>query len=258
MKQRTKRTVGDIPGLNLHLHPNLVKWIGLICVCFGTFSTAVVQLGILGLDPGTDEAVYDAIAASSSMTAWANVAMVCTMISYLAIPIYAKLVYEGSLRTANPRAYLLRLVALALLAEIPYDLTTAGTWLNMSSQNPVWSLAIAAVMLGIYRQYYEPGPRGSILQCLVMLMACAWVLVLKAQYGLLTVLLAAMFSIFSAKKGLTILGGGMICLLQFPAPMGMFMVYWYDGDKGKPRRNLFYILYLAQLAVFAVVSLLIK
>jgi len=256
MRKNQKRAVGDIPGLELHLHPNVLKWIGLICVCFGTFSTAVIQLGILGLDSAAGDAAYDTIAASSVLTAWANTAMACTMISYLAIPIYAKLVYEGSLRTREPRRYFLRLVVTALLAEIPYDLTTAGVWFNLSSQNPTWGLAIAALMLSIYRTHYQPGPRGSILQCLVMLMALAWALVLRAQFGLLTVLLAAALSIFSAKKTVSSLSAGLICFLQFPAPLGMFPVHWYDGGKGKPRKTLFYVLYLAQLVVFAALALL--
>lgn len=256
MGKHKTRAVGEIPGLELHLHPNVLKWIGLICVCFGFLSTAVIQLGILGLDPAAGDAVYDAIAASPALTAWANTAMALTMVSYLAIPIYAKLVYEGAMRTSEPRRYFLRLVLTALLAEVPYDLATTGMWFHMASQNPIWSLAIAALMLQLYRTHYQPGPRGSILQCLVMLMALAWTLVLRAQFGLLTVLLAASFFIFSAKKTVSSLCGGLMCFLQFPAPLGMFAVHWYDGNKGKPRKTLFYVLYLAQLLLFAAIALL--
>ena len=258
MKQRTKRTVGDIPGLELHWSSNVVKWIGFVCILLGTFSTAVIQLGILGLDLNAGEEALSAISESASLTAWANIAAGCTMVSYVALPIYAKLVYEGVCRTSNARLYLIRMIALALLAEIPYDLTTAGTWMNMGSQNPVWALALAVLMLSIYRQYAQPGPRGSILQCLVMLMAAAWALALQSQFGIYTVLLAALFYIFSHSKTISTWGGALVCLLQFPAPMGMFAVHWYDGDKGKPHKYLFHILYLGHLVVFAVIAILMR
>lgn len=247
MKQPTKRSVGDIPGLELHLHPNLVKWIGLICVTLGSFSAAVLQQGILGLDSGS-------FVLEESMTCWANAAVLCTALSYLAIPIYARLVYEGVCRTSNFRAYLVRLIALALLAEVPYDRVTAGVWFSMGSQNPVWGLAIAAMMLELNRKYRQPGPRGSILPCLTLLMAAAWVLVLRSQYGIFTVILAAVYVLFPAKKGTAALAGGLICLLQFPAPLGMLAAYWYDGDRGKPKKYLFYLLYLAQLVFFALLA----
>ena len=96
----------------------------------------------------------------------------------------------------------------------------------------------------------------ALVLAMVMLMALAWALVLRAQFGLLTVLLAAALAIFSAKKTVSSLSAGLICFLQFPAPLGMFPVHWYDGGKGKPRKTLFYVLYLAQLLLFAAITLL--
>lgn len=258
MNQRAKRTVGDIPGLELHWSSNVLKWIGFVCILFGTFSTAVIQLGILGLDLNATEEMLASISEDDRLTFWANLAAGFTMVSYMALPIYAKLAYEGVCRTSNPRLYLVRMIGLALLAEIPYDLTTAGTWNNMGSQNPVWALALAVLMLSLFRQYAQPGPRGSAIQCLVMLMAAAWTLVLRSQFGLYTILLSALFYIFAHSKTISTWGGALICLLQFPAPMGMFAVHWYDGDKGKPRKYLFHILYLAQLVVFAIIAGLMR
>ncbi|MBQ4578139.1 MAG: hypothetical protein IJA84_03655 [Clostridia bacterium] len=258
MAQRTKRTVGDIPGLELHWSSNILKWIGFVCILFGTFSTAVIQLGILGLDLSAGDAALAAISESEALTGWANVAAGFAMVSYVALPIYAKLACEGACRTTNSRAYLIRLVVFALICEIPYDLTTAGVWLNLRSQNPVWAVALAVLMLTLFRTHAQPGPRGSILQCLVMLMAAAWVLVLRSQFGIYTILLSAMFYIFSFRKTLSTWGGALVCLVQFPAPMGMFAVHWYDGDKGKPKKHLFYILYLAQLVVFAAIAMLLR
>ena len=195
MKHQSKRSLGDIPGLELHLSPALVKWIGLVCLCFGSLSASFIQQGILGGTP------LEQLGESPALTAWANAAVVCTAISYLAIPIYARLVYEGVRRTSNFRRYLLRLAALALLAEVPYDLVWTGAAIDWSTQNPVWGIAIAAVMARLDETRAQPGTRGSVLQCLTMLMAAAWALVFRSQFGLLTVLLTAVLELFSGKRG---------------------------------------------------------
>ena len=119
MKQRTKRTVGDIPGLELHWSSNVVKWIGLVCMIFGTFSTAVIQLGILGLDLNATEEMLAAISENDKLTFWANLAAGFTMVSYVALPIYAKLAYEGACRTSNPRLYLVRMIGLPCWRRFP-------------------------------------------------------------------------------------------------------------------------------------------
>lgn len=245
MKHQSKRSLGDIPGLELHLSPALVKWIGLVCLCFGSLSASLIQQGILGGTP------LEQLGESPALTAWANAAVVCTAISYLAIPIYARLVYEGVRRTSNFRRYLLRLAALALLAEIPYDLVWTGAAIDWSTQNPVWGIAIAAVMARLDETRAQPGTRGSVLQCLTMLMAAAWALVFRSQFGLLTVLLTAVLELFSGKRGAASLAGGFLCCLQLPAPLGMLVSYWYDGAKGKPAKYRFYLLYLAQLLLFS-------
>lgn len=248
MKHQPKRALGDIPGLELHLSPNLVKWIGFVCVCLGSLSASLIQQGLLGGTP------VEQLGEDAALTVWANVAVICTAISYLAIPIYARLVYEGVRRTSCFRRYLARLVLLALLAEVPYDLVTAGTAFCWTSQNPVWGVAIAAVMARLDETHAQPGPRGSILQCLTMLMAAAWALVFRSQFGLLTVLLTAVLELFSGKRGAASLAGGFLCCLQLPAPLGVFVSHWYDGTKGKPAKYPFYALYLAQLLLFALLA----
>ncbi len=54
------------------------------------------------------DVAFDATAASGSLTALASTATVCTMLSCAALPIYAKLAYEGACCTAGPRKYLIR------------------------------------------------------------------------------------------------------------------------------------------------------
>lgn len=69
------------------------------------------------------------------------------VVSWCAVPIYAWLLAEGFTWTANHWHYLWRLVILALVCEIPYDLVTFHRPVDWASQNPVFGLALALLVL---------------------------------------------------------------------------------------------------------------
>ncbi|NMW88426.1 TraX family protein [Mobiluncus curtisii] len=69
------------------------------------------------------------------------------VVSWCAVPIYAWLLAEGFTWTANRWHYLWRLVILALVCEVPYDLVTFHRPVDWASQNPVFGLALALLVL---------------------------------------------------------------------------------------------------------------
>lgn len=231
---------------------DVLKWLGFACICLGTFSSAVVQRGIIGLESYSTDTLYEALKPGGTMMGWASLAVVTMLLSAMAIPIQAKLLYEGWLHTHNQKQYLLRLLGMAVVCEIPYDLAIRGSFLDLSVQNPIWALAIAVIMLSIFRQY-----PNKLLSAFVLIAACAWTVLLQSYMGMLTVVLVASFYFFSREKGLSTLAGVLVSCIQFPAPFGMFFVHYYDGAKGKTPRKLFYILYPLQLIVFAILAALI-
>lgn len=245
------------PYREIKCSADVLKWLGFVCVCLGSFSTAVVQRGIIDLDAFSTQTLYDAMKPGGGLMAWASLAVAAMLLSALAIPLYAKLLYEGWLHTANQMRYLGKLLLLALISECPYDWAFSGQLMDMSRQNPVWALAVAVVMLSIFRQYGIPGIGGWLLKAAVLLAAVAWTVVLQSDMGMITVLLAAVFYFFAEKKSAQLLLGILICAIQFPAPFGMAFVHWYDGTRGKTPRLLFYILYPLQLLVFGLIASLV-
>lgn len=237
---------------------DVLKWLGLACIIMGTFSMSVLQRGVLRLGEQTSQSLYDMIKPGGDMFGWASAAVALSLFSAVAIPIYAKLLYEGWKHTSNMRAYLARLLGMAVLCEIPYDLAASGRWMDISTQNPIWVLAIALVMLEILRQYgSRPGAAGLLIKAAVVVAALAWALLLRSQMGILLVALIALFYFLEGKKGWTLAAGLVLTLIQFPAPFGMLFAYWYDGQKGNAPRKLFYALYPAQLLACALVAALV-
>lgn len=71
------------------------------------------------------------------------------------------------------------------------------------------------------------------------------------------VLLAALFCFANKKPVITIAGGVLLALVQFPAPVGMAFVHWYDGEKQLGSGKLLAILYPIQLLAFELLAVVV-
>lgn len=240
----------------LSLSGSALKWIGLALTCMGTFSMAVLQRGVLRLDGYTNASLYEAMQPGSALFGTASLAVGLTLLSALALPVYAKLLLEGWKHTSGVKRYLLRLALCALVSEVPYDLAYRGKWLDLTAQNPLWGILLAVVMLELIRQYAvpRPGPVRAALTAAFIAAAAVWAVLLQCQLGVMFVLLTALFYCFESSEVSVMLGGIALTVLQFPAPFGMVFVYWYNGQRGKAPRRLFYWAYPVQLLVFALIG----
>lgn len=239
-----------------------LKWTGLLLTCLSSLGVAVLQRGLLRVDTATQEELAAAVAdPSSGAASLVSAAVTCSLIAAMAIPLYAKLVYEGWKRMENRTPLFLRMALCALVSEIPYDLAMSGRALDFDVQNPVWGLLVCAAMLEVLR---IPKPRSRIvsalLQVLVVAGALAWTLLLHVYMGPALALLAALFYFLEGNRTLSTLGGAALTIAQFPAPLGMLFVYWYEPDEVKDARYpyLFYLLYPAQLLAFYLLGLLLQ
>lgn len=70
-----------------------------------------------------------------------------TCVGRLAFPMFAFLAVEGYFHTRSFKRYALRMLAFALLSEIPFDMMYGGTWFYPLHQNVIWTLLLG--LLGI-------------------------------------------------------------------------------------------------------------
>ena len=69
----------------------------------------------------------------------------------LAFPIFAFLISEGVRHTKSMPKYLLRLLLLAIVSEVPFDLFRTFQWFSFETQNVVWTLLLGAAVLCLLR-----------------------------------------------------------------------------------------------------------
>ncbi len=70
-----------------------------------------------------------------------------TCVGRIAFPIFAYMIAEGYTRTRNLRRYLFRMLAGALLAEIPFDLMYGGSIFYPFHQNVLWTFLLSLLLI---------------------------------------------------------------------------------------------------------------
>lgn len=78
-----------------------------------------------------------------------------TCIGRLAFPIFAFLIVEGYHHTHNFRKYLLRLLVLAVISEIPYNLMVGGELIYPYQQNVIWTFLIGLFTVRLIDKSFE-------------------------------------------------------------------------------------------------------
>ncbi len=78
-----------------------------------------------------------------------------TGLGRIAFPIFAFLMAEGHAHTSDLRAYRKRLLRLAVVTEIPFNLMSAGSPINPFHQNVIWTFLLASICIGFWEKTKE-------------------------------------------------------------------------------------------------------
>lgn len=227
-----------------------LKWYGCATMFFYSLSMTVVQNGLLHVNRFSNVQLREMWAADPELMALSSWAAVFQLLGGLAIPVFAFLLVEGFLHTKNYKAYLIRMLAFALLSEIPFDFAMSGKLLDWTSQNMLFTLTIGLVMLYGLRLFAA----GKGVKLLIVLAAVLWSVLVKTQFGLCMILLIAIYYLLKDHKAKLWLSGA-VSLLYVTGPVSNFVLKRYNHQRGEqPNKYLFYILYPLHLLVLGVIT----
>lgn len=233
---------------------------GLIALAAGVAGKGLIQRKLLGLGGLTTTELLSLMDADHSAMVLVTVALILQAVECCAVPIFAFLLAEGTEHTQNFGRYFLRVLALAVVAEIPYNLAIKGSVLSLSAQNPAFGLVLGLTMLYFCRRYSGKGVKNRLIQLLVILAALVWASMLRITYGGCTVILTLVAWIFRKKPMLRNLLGActaVVCSLSSPfflaSPMSYLVMHGYNGSQGEAGKWVRYLAYpTILLAVWAV------
>ena len=196
-------------------------------------------------------------------------------IGRLAWPIFAFLLAEGFRHTKSPEKFLMRLLAFALISEIPYDIAMGNNINFTANTNIFYTLFLGGMAICMYERM-KTWYNGQTMAALGAILPTAIIAeLLSADYGGIGVVF--IFAVYVIKpKWLRITAVGVFALAQFipliPAYfLGIYirLEYWlmlpfalatvplvamYNGKQGTHAKWLFYWFYSAHLAVFAIIA----
>lgn len=232
------------------LNSNALRTWGMVFLALGAVGKSILQNRILCLDQVAPMELVEAMQNSGTVMLLATAALVLQALETCAVPIFAFLLAEGGQRTSNLPKYILRVGILALASEIPYNLAMSGTFLDVSSRNPVFGSVIGLLMLWFYGRFPERSFSQVMIRVAVTLAAMLWCVMLSVSCGPALLLVLAVLWAFREKPMLRGMVGAMAALLcsvgsmfYMASPMGFLAVHFYNGEKGPDNRVVSYLAY---------------
>ena len=243
---------------------SLRMW-GLLFLAAGIVGRSILQFRMLGLGVISGQELLALLDSDPDMMTVATTALVLQIMETCALPIFTFLLVEGFLHTSDLPKYFVRVLAVAVASEIPFDLAVSGKFLDLSIQNPAFGLPLCLLMLIFFRACPGKSARNLLIKAMVTLGAVGWSAMLKVEYGVCMVMVALTLHLLWGKPlarnmvGATV---AILCgrgsLLMMAAPMGFLAVHCYNEEKNtEENRWVSYLAYPVCLVVVAIAGFFI-
>jgi len=241
---------------------NLVKKIGLfqfttrgIRICGMLFLMAgavgaMLQTSVLGAGNLTNNQLMLALEQDSSLMGKVTLSLMLQALGSCALPIFARLLVEGGVHTSNFGKYFLRVLGLAVLCQLPYNLLMGGSLLAFTRLNPVFALVMSMIMLYFFRRYSDKKAANTLIKLIAVLGVFMWTGFLGIEHGQCCALLVAEIWALREKPNLQTFAGILLvfCCMIFSvfyllAPVGFLVLHFYEGELGDENRIVNYLAY---------------
>lgn len=176
-------------------------------------------------------------------------------IGRIAFPIYCFLLVEGFFHTRNAAKYLRNCFLFALISEIPFNMAIFGEVFYRYGQNVYFTLCIGLCALIVLDRYRARHGTGYMLLKLVVIVAAAFAgEVLDVDYHWKGVLFIVMFYYIRNMQE-WVRNTAVICAFasEITAPLAVIPIHFYNGERGRQLKYLFYAVYPVHLSVLGLV-----
>lgn len=188
----------------------------------------------------------------------------------LAFPLFAFMAVEGYLHTRSLKKYLLRLLMLAVISEIPFDLLVSGSVFDPMHQNVIWTIILGLCCIRAFENISTD--LKKMLSAVVIIASLAAAIIARVDYSSAGVLTLLAFYAFRGNTlwcrlmqllslafiNLVLLGGIEFAFpYQALAVLSLPIIWMYDGSQGphngfiKAANYLFYPAHMLILALFS-------
>lgn len=176
----------------------------------------------------------------------------------LAFPLYCFLLVQGYLHTRDLRAYARRLLLLAILSEIPFDLLIFGRMSSMVEQNVLFSLLLGLAAVWVvdrFEKEYARAALGILLVFIASMLArvsygwlgvalCLWFYKLRESRAMQALCILPIEGVYCLSLALSGVEGTWV-LVSLCAMLAAIPVYLYSGKPGLRHKFISFLFYAA-------------
>lgn len=246
------------------IHRQALRTWATVFLVAGIAGKSIIQNTMLGLGHVNGQQLLEMMNQDSSVMGMVTLALVLQAVEVCAVPLFAFMLVEGFKNTSDLKMYVLRVVGVALLAEIPYNLAISGKFFDLQSRNPAVGLVLCMVMMYLYQRYAGKSIGKILIKVLVTVAGLLWTGILGVEHGFSCIVICAALWFTWEKANLrTFIGcsASMCCCLASPfymaAPLSFLAIHFYNGEKGEENKWVNYLAYPVLLSMFALASLIL-
>ena len=182
----------------------------------------------------------------------------------VAFPIFMFFLVEGFFKTGNRFKYLLNLIIFGIISEIPFDLFQSAVFFQPNSNNVMFTLVLALVMIWVIdelkvpKSYIIPPVLWFPVSIIIVITVCLLSMIWGLDYEYHGILIAYFFYIFRNNPILSIIGGYLSIFKTPWALLGFGLTLAYNGERGKQNKILNYLFYPVHLLILGLLRLCFK
>lgn len=175
-------------------------------------------------------------------------------IGRLAFPIFCFLLVEGFVHTHSYIKYIIRMLLLAFISEIPYDLLNFGNIVNLTHNNILFTFVIALGMLFLISKCVNKGSKEMLLTLVIVTGAAALTICLKTEYSWRCIFIVAFLYIVRSNFVMRNITVAIVLLIDttitgIMALFSLIFINGYNGEKGRLPNWVGYAFYPVHLIV---------
>jgi len=240
---------------------NALRTWGMIFLAAGVIGRGVIQNHILGFAGMNTQQMLEVLESSDTAMSYMTMSIALQALETCAAPIFAVLLVEGILHTSDFIKYFTRVLGLALLTEIPYNLAVGKGFLDFGSRNPVFSLVLGMLLIFFYQRYSARSFRNGMIKVLVTIAALLWVRMLEIDFGTPVIVILIVLWALRTKplyRNFAGASAAIACSLFSPfflaSPMAFLTIHMCNWERDEENRLVNYLMYPAMLLLATVVG----
>lgn len=191
----------------------------------------------------------------------------------LAFPLFCFLITEGFIHTRNLRKYILRILFIAIISEPVFDKAFHNSYLYINAQSALFTLMIGLLTITALDTTKAVGSKLNTtekkayaieynLKAFVIIFASIVIILAKSEFGILGLAMILAFYFLRAQNEILFIVFFIINLLYFEwiqifACIALILIYYYNGQRGRKIKYLFYSFYPIHLALLTIISVLL-